>query len=67
MVEIYTKLIILGEKEKYIEVLQVQLKSYSSFFLRHYEETMITMFNFIQLFLKNTKNIHVFRVRNEEC
>ena len=30
MVKIYTQMIILGEKEKYIEeVLQVQLKSYS--------------------------------------
>lgn len=60
MVEIYTKLIILGEKEKYIEVLQVQLKSYSSFFLRHYEETMITMFNFIQLFLKKYQEYSCF-------
>lgn len=61
MVKIYTKMIILGEKEKYIEeVLQVQLKSYSSFFLRHYEETMITMFNFIQLFLKKIPRIFMF-------
>lgn len=61
MVKIYTKMIILGEKEKYIEeVLQVQLKSYSSFFLRHYEETMITMFNFIQLFLKKYQEYSCF-------